>query len=320
MIQLRAYDLTLSISELERTTGDASNPYDFWINCRIDVEVPGFRGTLGWSALQAELRQLGQALDDLKGKIGTEASMSFESFEPGVSLHLTMNELGQIFGTYALRDSSHGPDSPVLKGSFAMDQSYLRSFAGDVRAFIADDSAGAGASSEDEVDKNEHVKEVYARFGLAMYFAQVLEHGIVNALVIIDLIPSRRHLVRSREEWASTVDEFMSHHFESTMGRLIRDLRSVTTVPGDLEQLLRDALQKRNWLAHDFFRERSLEFMTTSGRDRMLHDVDECRDLFKAADERLEAIVHPLRVAAGMTDEMLAQEYKRMKTEAEGAG
>jgi hypothetical protein len=320
MIQLRAYDLTMSISELERTAGDPSNPYDFWINCRIDVQVPGFCGTLDWSALQAELRQLGQALDDLEGKVGTEASMSFESFEPGVSLHLSMNELGQIFGTYALRDSTHGPDSPVLKGSFAMDQSYLRPFADAVRAFIAGDSTVAAASTDDDDDKSDHVKEVYARFGLAMYFAQVLEHGIVNGLVIIDLIPSRRHLVRSPEEWAATVDEFMSRHFESTMGRLIRDLQSITTVPSDLEQLLRHALKKRNWLAHDFFRERSLEFMTTSGRDLMLHEVDECRDLFKAADERLEAIVHPLRVAAGMTDEMLAKEYERMKAEAEGAG
>lgn len=318
MIQLRAYDLTMSIAELERTAGDPSNPYDFWINCRIDVEVPGFRGTLGWSALQAELRQLGQALNDLEGKVGTEASMSFESFEPGVSLHLSMNELGQIFGTYSLRDSTHGPDSPVLQGSFAMDQSYLRPLAEAVRTFIAGDSTVAAASTDD--DRSEHVKEVYARFGLAMYFAQVLEHGIVNALVIIDLIPSRRHLVRSPEEWAATVDEFMSHHFESTMGRLMRDLRSITAVPSDLEQLLRDALKKRNWLAHDFFRERSLDFMTTSGRDLMLNEVDDCRDLFKAADERLEAIVHPLRVAAGMTDEMLAKEYERMKAAAEGAG
>jgi hypothetical protein len=46
-----------------------------------------------------------------------------------------------------------------------------------------------------------HVKEVYARFGLAVYWAQVLERGVVNALVIVDLIPSRRHLARSAEEW-----------------------------------------------------------------------------------------------------------------------
>lgn len=40
-------------------------------------------------------------------------------------------------------------------------------------------------------DEDEHVKEVYARFGLAVYFAQVLEHGLVNALVILFLLPRK---------------------------------------------------------------------------------------------------------------------------------
>ncbi len=52
-------------------------------------------------------------------------------------------------------------------------------------------------------DQGEHVKEVYARFGLAVYCIQVLEHALVNALVILDLIPSRRHLARSGDEWGS---------------------------------------------------------------------------------------------------------------------
>src|SRR5438270_8989037 len=101
--------------------------------------------------------------------------------------------------------------------------------------------------SEDDVD--EHVKEVYARFGLAFYCAQVLEHGIVNAMVVLHLIPSRRHLAGTPEAWANWVDNFMSRHFETTMGRMIRDLQSVTTIPSNLEDLLRQALQKRNWLA-----------------------------------------------------------------------
>ena len=47
--------------------------------------------------------------------------------------------------------------------------------------------------------ESEHIKEVYARFGLALYYAQVLEHAIVNALVVVDLIPARRHLARSKD-------------------------------------------------------------------------------------------------------------------------
>jgi hypothetical protein len=160
--------------------------------------------------------------------------------------------------------------------------------------------------------ESEEIKEVYARFGLALYWAQVLEHGIVNALVVVDLIPSRRHLGRSKAEWEAAVDAFMGFHFDHTMGKLMHDLRSVSKIPTDLDDLLKRALRKRNWLAHEFFRERATEFLTSTARDQMLTEVDECRDLFKAADEALENVVKPLRSAAGITDEILEREYQAM--------
>jgi hypothetical protein len=167
-------------------------------------------------------------------------------------------------------------------------------------------------------DEDDQVKEVYARFGLAVYFAQVLEHGLVNALVILDLIPSRRHLARSADEWGVEVDAFMDRHFQATMGRMMGSLRAVTQVGEDLEQLLHEALSKRNWLVHDFFRERATEFMSATGREQMLSEVDRCRHLFQSADKRLEATVAPLRKKAGITDELLAREYQRIQREAEG--
>ena len=75
-----------------------------------------------------------------------------------------------------------------------------------------------------------HVREVYARFGLAMYFAQVLEHAIVNAITILDLIPNKRYLALDRTDWESQVDSFMDRQFEATMGRMLRTLKSVTTI------------------------------------------------------------------------------------------
>lgn len=171
-----------------------------------------------------------------------------------------------------------------------------------------------------EHDEDEHVKEVYARFGLAVYFAQVLEHGLVNALVILDLIPSRRHLARSRDQWGAEVDAFMDRHFQATMGRMMKNLRDMTQVDADLEQLLHDALNKRNWLVHDFFRERATQFMSAEGRGQMLREVAECRDLFQSADKALEAIVEPLRKKAGITDELLEREYGRMLAERQHDG
>jgi hypothetical protein len=86
-------------------------------------------------------------------------------------------------------------------------------------------------------DEDEQIKEVYARFGLAVYYAQVLEHGIATALLVLGLIPTRRHLAPSVEDWAKEVDAFMDRHFEDTMGRLISSLRSVTSLGDNLGKL-----------------------------------------------------------------------------------
>ena len=49
----------------------------------------------------------------------------------------------------------------------------------------------------DEDESGDHYKTVYAHFGAAMYFAQCLEHGLVNALVYLDLIPNHPRPYRS---------------------------------------------------------------------------------------------------------------------------
>ncbi len=171
-----------------------------------------------------------------------------------------------------------------------------------------------------EINETEHIKEVYARFGLAVYNAQVLEHGLVNALVILDLIPSRRRTARSQKEWESIIEAFLSHQFESTMGQLMRSLRDMASVPSDLEYIFQEALKRRNWLVHDFFRERSGEFMNSTGRNQMLREIEECRACFEAADNRLNELIVPIRIKAGISDELLEHEYQRFLTQHQNDG
>lgn len=45
-----------------------------------------------------------------------------------------------------------------------------------------------------------------------MYFAQVLVHGIVNALAIVHLIPTQRHLTGSQEEWTPMASAYFGLH------------------------------------------------------------------------------------------------------------
>ena len=154
-------------------------------------------------------------------------------------------------------------------------------------------------------DRDEHVKTVYAHFGLAMYLAQVLEHGLANAMMSAELLPRRAGKPVPRKEWEAEFDVFMDQQYQQTLGRLIRALKNVTSVPSDLEGLLSEALDRRNFLAHHYFRERAEAFMSWKGREKMIEELQGAQKLFDNADARLTEIAKPLREKYGLTDERL---------------
>jgi hypothetical protein len=162
------------------------------------------------------------------------------------------------------------------------------------------------------MDDGEHIKEVYAHFGLSIYLAQVFEHGIVNALVYADLVPRRAGKVSSKEQWASEFDIFMEGNFEHTLGKLIKIFQNHVTTPVALEQTLKETLKLRNFLAHGFFRERAVEFVSFQGREKMLKELERAQQQFERADKELEAVVRPFRLKIGFTDERLEKAYEEL--------
>lgn len=155
---------------------------------------------------------------------------------------------------------------------------------------------------------DEQIREVYARFGLAVYHAQVLEHGIVNAMLVLRLPDQDRFTRRD-------IDAFMSQQFENTLGKLIKNLRAELPLPLHLEDALRQALKTRNWLCHEYFRERALDFMTEVGRDKMLVELVEASRLLSDADDSLTAVVQPLADRCGLTQEVLDAQLEAYRRE-----
>ncbi len=153
---------------------------------------------------------------------------------------------------------------------------------------------------------DEQVREVYAHFGLAVYLGQVLEHALVIAMVMLKL-PHRDRLTKQ------DIDAFMDQQFAKTLGKLIKNLRTQTTLPSDLEGLLAQALKTRNWLCHDYFRERAVEFMTDAGREKMLAELGEARDLLDRAEKQLSAVVQPLAERSGFTEAKFQQYYEEFR-------
>jgi hypothetical protein len=155
----------------------------------------------------------------------------------------------------------------------------------------------------------EQIRDIYAHYSLAMYFAQVFEHSIVNALVILCL-PERHKYTRQ------DIDKFMEGKFEKTLGALLKCLKLESELalitPQDFECVTTEALKRRNYLAHHYFREKAESFVTRSGRVQMLEELRADQQLFKNADEKVRKILTPFRIKYGITDSMHESEYRHM--------
>ncbi|MFI6504395.1 hypothetical protein [Nonomuraea typhae] len=138
-----------------------------------------------------------------------------------------------------------------------------------------------------------HVREVYAYFGLAMYHAQVLEHGIVNLVVWTGVGDGT---YRTYAETEAANKELFSRSMDRIRTVLLKRRTDLTHLEGDLLK----ALRLRNFLAHDYFRERSAAALESLGRDHMLTELRLAVELFREVDAKLVPLTRAILMAKGI--------------------
>lgn len=155
------------------------------------------------------------------------------------------------------------------------------------------------ADDEDAVQ----IREVYSRYGLAMYQAQVLEHGIVNAVIIARMLPTMR-LHPNRSAWEDAFDRAYDIELAKTFGNMLRALEPLN-LPEELLERLRGAKSERDRLAHRFFREHDKDFLSRTGRTKMIAKCEQAIEMLSATDVDLEKQMRPQRERHGITDEWI---------------
>jgi hypothetical protein len=155
------------------------------------------------------------------------------------------------------------------------------------------------ADDEDAVQ----IREVYSRYGLAMYQVQVLEHGMVNAVIVGRMLPTmRRH--PNRSAWEDAFDRAYDIELAKTFGNMLRALETLN-FPEELLKRLRSAKTERDRLAHRFFREHDRDFLSRAGRTRMIAECEDAIEMFSTIDADLEERIRPQRERHGITSEWI---------------
>jgi len=162
----------------------------------------------------------------------------------------------------------------------------------------------------EEDPESEHCKTVYAHAGLALYLSQCFEKGIENFLMLNSRVTGQCITLEQLDAFEESIEK-------RTLGRLLRDLKEHVDLKEGGADTLAEALQRRNFLAHRFFKERAEEFFSEAGRDRMVSELEKDQELLREADLKVSLICKALFRFLGISEEAIEEEYREIKEKAE---
>ena len=154
----------------------------------------------------------------------------------------------------------------------------------------------------DNLDFNsQQRREAFALYGLAMYHAQCFEKSLV---IIVSIAYNKKYFKSDFEQR----ENLFNDSFKKTAGQLLSKLKKMIRVSDDLENVLVEAVKKRNWLTHNYFWENSLSIITTEGRKKMINDLQELSNYFSKMDERMVEIYQKVFNKMGLTEDVVLKQ------------
>lgn len=148
-------------------------------------------------------------------------------------------------------------------------------------------------------------REMFALYGLAMYHAQCVEKSLA---ILVSSVLNTEFLSTDIKRRVEIQDDV----FSKTIGRLLTRMRKQVRVSANLDQMLDEAWQKRNWLAHEYLWARAGEAMTTRGRYKMIDELTELSGFFSEVDARLMSIYERWAKKIGIPQSVLDEALNRL--------
>ncbi|NIA12080.1 MAG: hypothetical protein GWP10_20745 [Nitrospiraceae bacterium] len=153
---------------------------------------------------------------------------------------------------------------------------------------------------------------VYAYFGLAIYFGQVLEEALSHMLWMHRFFKQKK---QTNEIINKIIDDIEA--VKKTMGMAINEVKNAYSLPETLESALANVLAKRNYLAHRYFKDEIHKCYSESGQKEVIHYFCQFIDQTTKVDNALKPYYSKYIEALGVTndkiDELMDQMIKQEK-------
>lgn len=167
---------------------------------------------------------------------------------------------------------------------------------------------------ESSGDDEKH-KLIYAYFGLAIYYSQVLEETF-SIMLWTDRIFKKK--VKSNEEVNEIIDAI--ENSKKTMGLFINEVKQTYSLPEQLIVSLKKILEKRNYIVHKYFKLEIQKFASDLGKREMLEYFCSFINNVEQIDEELNKYYSEYKFRLGITEEIidkLVEELKNKELERE---
>ena len=112
---------------------------------------------------------------------------------------------------------------------------------------------------------SDHSKELFAYFGLAVYYSQALERTGES----VDADQAFPGNVPSEEDFTQLYQRKLS----DSLGQLVHEIQHYFPFSEEETLQLKEVWKRRNYIVHDYFKERIHETFSPAGRSRMIREL-----------------------------------------------
>ena len=152
-------------------------------------------------------------------------------------------------------------------------------------------------------------RQVFLKFGEAVYFCQVLEFNLTTYAQWI------RRFKLGRAMTGEELDQLRERLVNATFGRNYGEVYDLLDKQWNLSQEMKDAVDLRNELVHHWMRNRQNGFNTSASRLAMIDELESAaRQLQGMADVLTDRIGGFMR-AAGVNEDEIRAELRRLAEE-----
>ncbi|MDR0266656.1 hypothetical protein [Paenibacillus sp.] len=143
---------------------------------------------------------------------------------------------------------------------------------------------------------SDHSKELFAYFGLAVYYSQALEQQLVNLLVLMKISQGD---IPSEEDVADMYYKKLSN----SLGQLVNEIQHHFPFSPDETIQLKEVWKQRNYIVHDYFKERIQETFSPAGRSRMIRELTSFKVQAQDLERKLQKYTNEMYVKLGLDQE-----------------